>query len=103
MEHFTEEVRQYFLCEAAGPEDPCDKSGYEELTISELIALSYILLGFFPVVNLVFAINVNELKQWWQQVFLFRAPRSSDYPSMTSTSSILSTSRQGKTLQSRKV
>ena len=90
VELFTEELGQYFLCEAVGPEDPCDRSGFEELTHPELVAVSYVLLGIFPVFNVVFAVNVNELKQFRVQVSRLRhVPRSSDYPSVISTSSAL--------------
>ena len=85
VERLTNELEQYFLCEAVGPEDPCDRSEFEKLTHPELIGLSYVLLGLLPAVNLFFVINVNELKQWCVQVVQFHVPRSSDYPSTSIT------------------
>ena len=89
VERFAKEVGLYFLCEAVGPEDPCDRNRFEELLHPELTAISFILLGLFPAVNLVFVINVNELKQWCRRFSHYHVPKSSENPSAISTSSAL--------------
>ena len=57
-------ILEYFTCEQGGhdPEDPCSRSGFEELSNPAWTTMSYILLGMFPVVNLIYAVNVQELK-----------------------------------------
>ena len=56
---------KYFLCEAAGvdPENPCDRSGFEDRVVGPiLISLTSTLLGLLPAVNLIFTVNIAELK-----------------------------------------
>ncbi len=63
----AEEYRKYFRCESAGidPNDPdeCDRSGFENNDTLFLTAATYVLVGIFPAVNLIFAVNNRELKQ----------------------------------------
>lgn len=86
-----EEIAAYFRCEFIGidPQNPCDRSRYQELLNPELNCISYVLLGIFPVVNLVFAVNVEELKQWCGCTLCFRTrlTSASREPSSTSASS----------------
>ena len=72
-ERVVEEVSGYFECELPGidPENPCDRSRFEALLHPVLTSLSYILLGMFPAINLIFAVNVKELKQWCGPTRLF--------------------------------
>ena len=62
----AEEITLYFTCESLGTEMNCDsqRSSYQALLNPALNCLSYILLGIFPAVNLIFAVNTEELKQW---------------------------------------
>ena len=62
----AEEITLYFTCESLGAEMNCDsqRSSYQELLNPALNCLSYILLGIFPAINLIFAVNTEELKQW---------------------------------------
>ena len=64
---FANAVADYWRCEIAGvdPENSCDRlrDSFEELTYPGLTSISYILLGIFPAVNLIFAVNIKELKQ----------------------------------------
>ena len=65
-EHILEEITGYFTCELPGidPQNPCDQSRFQSLLNPELNCISYILLGLFPVVNLIFAVNAEEMKPW---------------------------------------
>ncbi len=74
-EAIREEFDKYFLCESGGidPDDPeqCDRSGFEQYQIPGLTATASVLIGMFPVVNVVFAVNVKDLKQFFRR---FRKP-----------------------------
>ena len=65
---FADELRKYFVCESKGidPNSPeaCDRSGFERHQMPALTALAFILLALFPAVNLIFAVNSRELKQF---------------------------------------
>ena len=64
---FAAAVADYWRCELTGvdPENPCDGliASFRQYTNSVLTSFSYILWGLFPTVNLVFAVNISELKQ----------------------------------------
>ena len=64
---FAAVVADYWRCELTGvnPENPCDelRASFRELANPVLATFSYILFGIFPAVNLVFAVNIGELKQ----------------------------------------
>ena len=75
VDEFTKGVSRYFLCESPGmdPDNPCDRSGFENLSYPILTLFGYILLGLFPAVNLIFAVDIRELKLWCGR---FRQPNS---------------------------
>lgn len=58
-------IVQYYICEQGGhdPDAPCSRAAFEALQKPGITTLSYILLGLFPVVNLVYALNVQELRE----------------------------------------
>ena len=63
-------AQQYFFCELSGhdPSNPCNRSEFEKLTNPSVTTLSYILMmALFPVVNLVYIVNIEELKQLWRK------------------------------------
>lgn len=64
----TEHLINYFSCERDGhnSSNPCSRSELEALNNPTLTTLSYVLLGLFPVVNLVYAVNIDELKVYLQ-------------------------------------
>ena len=61
----TSGVIRYFECERKGvdPDNPCDTSGYENITNMYISLLSYILIGMYPLINFIYVIDVRELKQ----------------------------------------
>ena len=69
VEEFIKGVSHYFFCESPGmdPDSPCDRSGFENLTHPIVNLFGFILLSLFPAVNLIFAIDIRELKQWCGQ------------------------------------
>ena len=64
---FATAIAAYWRCESAGlnSENSCDglRDSLRQLTNPGLASASYILLGIFPAVNLIFAVNVKEIKQ----------------------------------------
>ena len=86
---FAEQLRSYLVCEAAGhdPSAPCDQSGFEQLAYPGVFIVAYALLSLFPAVNLVYAVNVAELRakcrKWCGGLKLAKEGR---------TSSVMSTS-----------
>ena len=64
---FAAAVTNYWRCELTGvdPENPCDelKASLEGLLFPVLTSFAYILAGISPAVNLVFVVNISELKQ----------------------------------------
>ena len=67
-----EHVQRYFFCELSGHDSskPCSRSEFENMTNAAEITLSYILLiAVFPVVNLVYIVNIQELKELWRKYF----------------------------------
>ena len=64
-ERFTSALLYYFECESKGvdPNNPCDPNIYMKLEHVALGSLSYILLGLFPMVNLIFVISVQYLQK----------------------------------------
>ena len=54
---------KYFLCESTGPENPCDTSAYRAYVHTEIAALAYVLLGFFPAALLIFVVSIKDMKQ----------------------------------------
>ena len=55
---------EYFNCERNGhnTSDPCSRLEFERLNNATLASFAYILLGLFPIVNLIYAVNIQELK-----------------------------------------
>ena len=60
---FAENLLNFFSCEQRGhnPDRPCTRD-FEKYNLPVLTTLAYILLGVFPVVNLIYAVNIQELK-----------------------------------------
>ena len=64
-EPFKRQLEAYFACEGQSHDanQPCDRSNFEELTYPIVFCISLALIGLFPAVNLVYALNVQELKE----------------------------------------
>ena len=85
----AEEIGLYFTCESLGTETNCDseRSSYQALLYPALNCLSYVLLGIFPAINLIFAVNATELKQWCGRARRFHLPSISGELSSTASAS----------------
>ena len=62
---FVDARLDYWQCEATGvdPENPCNRASFEELMYPGLAILASVLTQIFPAVNLMFAVNMSDLKQ----------------------------------------
>ncbi len=67
---------KYFICELRGhdPLNPCERKKFEDLEYDTLVFLSSILSGMMPVVNLIFSVSVQDVKNKCQ--VLHRSMRS---------------------------
>ena len=63
-ELFANSLQEYFLCELRGhdPSNPCTRESSGQ-TATAFGTLSYMLLGLYPTLNLVFALNISDLKE----------------------------------------
>ena len=63
-------IQNYFLCERGSfnPSNPCSlPNGIYNYPFGS--SLGHILLSLLPIVNLIYAININELKEMWGKMF----------------------------------
>lgn len=58
IQHITE----YFVCELDHPSKPCSRK-FEEFLYPYLTATSFVLMGFFPFMILIFLTNFREMKE----------------------------------------
>ncbi len=59
---FLDELLEYFICEAAGTGEPCDRSGYNEYNDPVSEAVAYILVGLIPLANLMYVMNFEKMR-----------------------------------------
>ena len=90
------EIAEYWQCELSGvdSENECDerKASFEAPGYITLTTISYILLGLLPAVNLVFAVNISELRQ--KSCSRITKLYSTKEPSTSSTTGTASTLRR---------
>ena len=57
-------VQRYFFCEQSGhnSSNPCDLGKFEKLTSTEGITLAFVLLMMFSMVNLIYIVSIEEIK-----------------------------------------
>jgi len=60
---FVKKMFEYFVCELNGPND-CDRTEVEALTYPIPVNIAYILLGVNPWLNLLFVVNISEVKSY---------------------------------------
>ena len=58
-------IRDYFLCEQRGhdPENPCSRYEINRYGIPWVTATSNIIIAAYPIVNLIYAVNIKRVKQ----------------------------------------
>ena len=92
-------LAEYWRCElsGAGSENACNemKASFEAPGLTALSSISYILLGLLPAVNLIFAVNISELRQkyrtWCSRITKLY---STEEPSTSSTAGTALTLRR---------
>ena len=94
IEQFEAAVTNYWQCELTGvdPENPCDAliASYREFSNPVLSSFAFLILGSSPAVNLIFAVNISELKQKFK-TWCRCAAMSREGPSTSSTVSASAT------------
>ena len=62
---FFTNLFKYFSCEAFGhdPEMPCDPNTFRQYTHTGILAAAHILVMLFPAINLLYVLNVKELRE----------------------------------------
>ena len=82
-----EELQIYFMCESQGhnPDNPCDRSRFEQLNFSIIYILSISIVLLTPVVNFVFVVNVKLLKE---KLTTFRSVVQAQFTNFFSKNSI---------------
>ena len=61
---FLAELAEYFFCEAAGiPGRTCERS-FERIAGDIPVAIGFVLYGLYPVVALIYVVNVEGLKEF---------------------------------------
>ena len=63
---YIQDLREYFLCESAGvrPVMMCDRNEINQAVPYQLLLdTSFIFIALFPIVNLVYIVNIHELKR----------------------------------------
>ena len=65
-----EGILQYFSCEEGGIANNCSRSDFEfeEHNNPVLVTLSYVLLGLFPITNLIYAVNIQDLRPYCKRL-----------------------------------
>ena len=64
-----EDFRDFFTCESSGTSvgEACDRSAIDRNVSNQvLFEVLQMILGSFPAVNLLYAINIRELREKWQ-------------------------------------
>lgn len=73
-DQFISKVGEYFHCESHGvnPNSHCDEfvDSYLKHRQVALVSMSHILLGLYPVVNLIYVVNIRELKPHVKKLLL---------------------------------
>ena len=58
---FVAELTEYFFCEAAGIQGNICERSFERLASDVPVAIGYALLGLYPIVSLIYVVNVEEI------------------------------------------
>jgi len=66
IDNLVTNIIDYFLCEKDGfdPDHSCRQDLNVTIDNVTIVTLSYVLLAMFPAVNLIYVINVKELKDF---------------------------------------
>ena len=61
----VQSIRDFFLCEQRGhdPENPCSRFEINRYGVPWVSALSYIIIAAYPIINLIYAVNIKRVKE----------------------------------------
>ena len=67
-EVFAQSAADYLVCESTGVRagQECDRGEFEKVDRVILTSISFLLIGFVPVVILTYVVNIAELKKKWK-------------------------------------
>lgn len=89
-DNYEAALQDYFACEAlqaqdSAPGSSCDRSGYLKFTYPLTRAIFFMLAELYPVVNLLYVVDVTEIMQFFGHRSQFGAPRSSHLSKKSAT------------------
>ena len=63
---FISQLTSYFICESTGvtPGEACERT-FDRVDLDILRLATFTLMGFYPTVNLIYAVNAEELRKKW--------------------------------------
>ena len=61
---FAAELTEYFFCEAAGISGRTCERSFERVAGDIPVAIGFVLYGLYPVVTLIYVVNIKELKEF---------------------------------------
>ena len=97
---FGTQLISYFSCETNGhnPEMPCDRDLFRQFSEPGLATVASALLALFPILNLVYALNIEELKEkWWR----CRGKKPARTSTFTNSERLTTTSERVATISER--
>ena len=59
---YTAAITDYFLCESTTDDQVCSRKQLEQFNYPGLATLAYSLVSLYPTVNLIYAVNIQDLK-----------------------------------------
>ena len=65
-ESITDSLMEYFVCESVGmqPGKVCEKT-FVKIPLEIAINVGFVLLGLYPVINLVYVVDIRAMKERW--------------------------------------
>ena len=80
---FIDSIQTYFFCEQGGhnTSNPCSCSEIENQNHPSMEVLASLMVVIFPVVNVLYAVNIQELKElsrkWLKNIIILSTPNNS--------------------------
>ncbi len=61
---YSQSLVEYFRCELSGynPKEPCTKSEIRRYSFPYIGAISFLVIGIYPVMTLIFALNIQNIR-----------------------------------------
>ena len=68
FENLITDIGKYFTCESFGIQEDCIRS-FERVESEASAIITYALIGFYPLVSLIYVVNIQELRQKYSWLF----------------------------------